>query len=139
MKNYLRSFFLYFFIVLITKVFSQNSKRFLDSTWFFESMTTITKGKREKITILYKDNNNFESLKFKKPNILEYYVINDGFEHIGLAKWELIEENLTIISGKDTINSVLKIKDNNLSIISYDTEPGTNYGFTTIIKYKKED
>ena len=135
MKNFSKIYYLFFYLIIFTKTFSQNSELITNNIWFFESMTTITKAKREKITIFYKDENNFESLTFRIPNILEYYVINDGFEHTGLAKWILNEENLTIITGQDTINGVLKIENNILSIITYNTEPETNHGYTTIIKY----
>jgi len=135
MKINSKKYIFYFYLIIISRCLSQNFDIITNNIWFFESMTTITKAKREKITIFYNDENNFESLTFKKPNILEYYVINDGFEHNGLAKWNLNNENLTIISGKDTINSILEIKNNILSIITYDTEPKTNYGYTTIIKY----
>ena len=135
MKKKSKKHCLYFYLIIVTKCFSQNSDIITNNIWFFDSMTTITKAKREKITIFYKDEKNFESLTFKKPNILEYYVINDGFEHTGLAKWNLKKDNLRIISGQDTIKSILKIEDNILSIVTYDTEPKTNYGYTTIIKY----
>ena len=135
MKKKSKKYCLYFYLIIISKCFSQNYDIITNNIWFFDSMTTITKAKREKITILYKDEKNFEYLTFKKPNILEYYVINDGFEHTGLAKWNLKKDNLKIISGQDTIKSILKIEDNILSIVTYDTEPKTNYGYTTIIKY----
>jgi len=125
-----------FLIIIIEQTICQNSIIITTNYWLFESMTTITKAKREEILILYQDKNNFESLTFKKPNILEYYVINDGFEHTGLAKWSLNDKNLTIISNKDTIESIAKIENNILSIITTNIEPGTNYDFTTIIKYK---
>jgi hypothetical protein len=101
-------------------------------------MTTITKAKREKITILYQDENNFETLTFKSSNILEYYIINDGIQHNGLAKWSLSDKNLTIISGKDTTKSFIKIEDSSLSIITKEYDPLTNLNFTTIIKYENK-
>ena len=124
---------IFYIILFLEQIFCQNSLLITKNSWLFESMTTITKGKREKISILYQDEKNFETLTFIKPNVLEYYIVNDGLEHNGLAKWTLNGKNLTIISDKDTIKSVIEIERNMLNIITYDIEPGTNYGFTTII------
>tara|TARA_Y100001970_G_C13512036_1_gene498803 strand:+ start:89 stop:514 length:426 start_codon:yes stop_codon:yes gene_type:complete len=129
---------IFYIILFLEQIFCQNSLLITKNSWLFESMTTITKGKREKISILYQDEKNFETLTFIKPNVLEYYIVNDGLEHNGLAKWTLNGKNLTIISDKDTIKSVIEIERNMLNIITYDIEPGTNYGFTTIIKYKNK-
>jgi len=129
---------IFYIILFLEQIFCQNSLLITKNSWLFESMTTITKGKREKISILYQDENNFETLTFKKPNVLEYYIINDGLEHNGLAKWNLNGKNLTIISDRDTIKSVIEIEKNMLNIITYDIESGTNYAFTTIIKYKNQ-
>ena len=134
------NFYILLFIVIISfeELFSQNQPRLTDNSWLFKSMTTITKAKREKITILYQDENNFETLTFKSPDILEYYIINDGIEHNGLAKWSLIDKNLTIISGKETTESFIEINDSSLSIITKDYNPLTSHNLTTIIKYKNK-
>ena len=34
------------------------------SKWIFQSMTTLTKAQREEITVVYKDENNIETLSF---------------------------------------------------------------------------
>ena len=134
------NFYILLFIAIISfeELFSQNQLRLTDNFWLFKSMTTITKAKREKITILYQDENNFETLTFKSPDILEYYIINDGIEHNGLAKWTLIDKNLTIISGKETTESFIEINDSSLSIITKDYNPLTSHNLTTIIKYKNK-
>ena len=67
--------------------------------------------------------------------MLEYYVINDGFEHIGLAKWTLKEDNLTIESGNEIIESIIEIKKNTLSIITHQLVNNSS-GYTMIVKYK---
>ena len=134
------NFYILLFIAIISfeDLFSQDQLKLTDNSWLFKSMTTITKAKREKITILYQDENNFETLTFKSPDILEYYVINDGIEHNGLAKWSLIDKNLTIISGKETTESFIEINDSSLSIITKDYNPLTSHNLTTIIKYENK-
>ena len=134
------NFYILLFITIISfeELFSQDQLKLTDNSWLFKSMTTITKAKREKITILYQDENNFETLTFKSPDILEYYIINDGIEHNGLAKWSLIDKNLTIISGKETTESFIEINDSSLSIITKDYNPLTSHNLTTIIKYENK-
>ena len=119
-------------------LFSQDQIKLTENSWLFKSMTTITKVKREKISILYQDKNNFETLTFRSPDILEYYVVNDGIEHNGLAKWSLIDKNLTIISGKDITESFIEIESSFLNIITKEYDPVTNSTFTTIIKYENK-
>ena len=133
-------FYILLFIAIISfeELFSQDKLKLTDNSWLFKSMTTITKAKREKITILYQDEKNYETLTFRPPDILEYYIINDGIEHNGLAKWTLIDKNLTIISGKETTESFIEINDSSLSIITKDYNPLTSHNFTTIIKYKNK-
>ena len=137
-NNYKFYIFLLINIISFEQLFSQNALKLTENSWLFKSMTTITKAKREKISILYQDENNFETLTFRSPDILEYYIINDGIEHNGLAKWSLINKNLTIISGRETIESFIEIDGSFLSIITKDYDPLTNYTFTTIIKYEKK-
>ena len=119
-------------------LFSKDQIKLTESSWLFKSMTTITKVKREKISILYQDENNFETLTFRSPDILEYYVVNDGIEHNGLAKWSLIDKNLTIISGKDITESFVEVEGSFLNIITKEYDPITNSTFTTIIKYENK-
>ena len=134
------NFYILLFLAIISfdLLFPQDQVKLTENSWLFKSMTTITKAKREKISILYQDENNFETLTFRSPDILEYYIINDGIEHNGLAKWSLINKNLTIISGRETTESFIEIDGSFLSIITKDYDPLTNYTFTTIIKYEKK-
>ena len=125
-------------IISFEQLFSQNALKLTENSWLFKSMTTITKAKREKISILYQDENNFETLTFRSPDILEYYVVNDGIEHNGLAKWSLIDKNLTIISGKDITESFIEVEGSFLNIITKEYDPVTNSTFTTIIKYENK-
>ena len=129
---------LFLAIISFDLLFSQDQIKLTENSWLFNSMTTITKVKREKISILYQDENNFETLTFRSPDILEYYVVNDGIEHNGLARWSLINRNLTIISGKDITESFIEVEDSFLNIITKEYDPVTNSTFTTIIKYENK-
>ena len=134
------NFYILLFLAIISfdLLFSQDQIKLTENSWLFKSMTTITKVKREKISILYQDENNFETLTFRSPDILEYYVVNDGIEHNGLAKWSLIDKNLTIISGKDITENFIEIEGSFLNIITKEYDPVTNSTFTTIIKYENK-
>lgn len=134
------SFYMLLFLAIISfdLLFSQDQIKLTENSWLFKSMTTITKVKREKISILYQDENNFETLTFRSPDILEYYVVNDGIEHNGLARWSLINKNLTIISGKDITESFIEVEGSFLNIITKEYDPVTNSTFTTIIKYENK-
>ena len=134
------NFYILLFLAIISfdLLFSQDQIKLTENSWLFKSMTTITKVKREKISILYQDENNFETLTFRSPDILEYYVVNDGIEHNGLAKWFLIDKNLTIISGKDITESFVEVEGSFLNIITKEYDPITNSTFTTIIKYENK-
>lgn len=134
------NFYILLFLAIISfdLLFSQDQIKLTENSWLFKSMTTITKVKREKISILYQDENNFETLTFRSPDILEYYVVNDGIEHNGLAKWSLIDKNLTIISGKDITESFIEVEGSFLNIITKEYDPVTNSTFTTIIKYENK-
>ena len=135
MHSYIKNFPLFAFLLIFEIVYTDNSSKLVKDSWLFESMTTITNDKRKKISIVYQDENNFETLTFKNPNVLEFYVINDGFEHKGLAKWTLKEDNLTIKSGNEIIESIIEIKENTLSIITHQLVNNSS-GYTMIVKYK---
>ena len=125
-------------VISFDQIFSQDQLKLTENSWLFKSMTTITKAKREKISILYQDENNFETLTFKSPDILEYYVVNDGIEHNGLTKWSLIDKNLTIISGNDITESFIEVEGSFLNIITKEYDPVSSHTFTTIIKYENK-
>ena len=135
MFNYIKNFPFFAFLLIFDIVYTENSPKLVKDSWLFESMTTITNDKRKKISIVYQDENNFETLTFKNPNVLEYYVINDGFEHRGLAKWTLKEDNLTIQSGDEIIESIIEVERNILNIITHQLVSNSS-GYTMIVKYK---
>ena len=116
----------------------KNSHLDLIGTWVFESMTTITKARREEIKIVYKDNKNIETLSFNKSGSISYNVLNDGIEKNGDGIWFAELDYLTIIVGSDTTYGTYKIYEDNLTIVIDTEETDSNYGYSTILKYLVE-
>ena len=107
--------------------------------WAFESMTTIKKAKREEITILYKDNKNIETLHFKDSGAINYDVINDGIKKNGVGIWFSDENHLTIIVESDTTYGTFTIDENKLTLVISAEETDKEYGYSTILKYIKNN
>ena len=118
------------------RVNAKNNHLQLIGSWTFESMTTITKAKREEIKIVYKDNNNVETLLFNKSGSISYDVLNEGLEKKGQGIWFAEQNYLTIIVDSDTTYGTYNIEDNTLTIITETKETDNYYGYSTIIKYK---
>ena len=116
----------------------KNNHLDLINTWVFESMTTITKARREEIKIVYKDNKNIETLSFNESGSISYNVLNDGIEKNGDGIWFAELDYLTIIVGSDTTYGTYKIDEKNLTIVIETKETDNNYGYSTIIKYLAE-
>ena len=123
-------------VFLISLLFPQNPSEIL-GFWLFESMTTITKGKREEITILYKDDKNIESLEFKKNGLIIFDVLNDGIKKTGKGVWYADETNVAIIVDSDTTYGRYEITGKSLTIITNEEETKEYYGYSTILKYQK--
>ncbi len=117
---------------------AQSNQITLLGTWVFQSMTTITKAQREEITIVYKDQNNVETLSFNESGSIEYNVMNDGIEKKGDGIWYAEEEYITIIVDSDTTYGTYEFQDNELIIITSELESEEYYGYSTILKYIKE-
>ena len=117
---------------------AQSNQITLLGTWVFQSMTTITKAQREEITIVYKDQNNVESLSFNESGSIEYNVMNDGIEKKGDGIWYAEDEYITIIVDSDTTYGTYEFQDNELIIITSELESEEYYGYSTILKYIKE-
>tara|TARA_Y100001970_G_scaffold29085_1_gene35894 strand:- start:10675 stop:11073 length:399 start_codon:yes stop_codon:yes gene_type:complete len=132
MRNY--SILLVYFISLL---FPQKPSQIL-GFWLFESMTTITKGKREEITILYKDDKNIESLEFKKNGLIIFDVLNDGINKTGKGVWYADETNVAIIVDSDTTYGRYEITGKSLTIVTNEEETKEYYGYSTILKYQKD-
>ena len=107
--------------------------------WAFESMTTIKKAKREEITILYRDNKNIETLHFKDSGAINYDVINDGIKKNGVGIWFSDENHLTIIVESDTTYGTFTIDENTLTLVISAEETDKEYGYSTILKYIKNN
>ena len=107
--------------------------------WAFESMTTIKKAKREEITILYKDNKNIETLHFKDSGAINYDVINDGIKKNGVGVWFSDENHLTIIVESDTTYGTFTVDENTLTLVISAEETDKEYGYSTILKYIKNN
>ena len=107
-------------------------------TWVFQSMTTITEAQREEITIVYKDQNNVETLSFNESGSIEYNVMNDGIEKNGTGTWYAEDTYMTIIVDSDTTYGTYTLQDKELTIITSEIESEEYYGYSTILKYIKE-
>tara|TARA_B100000427_G_scaffold327105_1_gene337118 strand:- start:1870 stop:2304 length:435 start_codon:yes stop_codon:yes gene_type:complete len=107
--------------------------------WAFESMTTIKKGKREEITIVYKDKKNIETLKFNDSGAINFNVINDGIEKKGIGTWFAEENYITIIVESDTTYGTYSIDEKTLILILNAEETEKTYSYSTILKYIKEN
>ena len=117
---------------------AQSNQITLLGTWVFQSMTTITEAQREEITIVYKDQNNVETLSFNESGSIGYNVMNDGIEKNGSGIWYAEEEYITIIVDSDTTYGTYEFQDNELIIITSELESEEYYGYSTILKYIKE-
>ena len=117
---------------------AQSNQITLLGTWVFQSMTTITEAQREEITIVYKDQNNVETLSFNESGSIGYNVMNDGIEKNGAGIWYAEEKYITIIVDSDTTYGTYEFQDNELIIITSELESEEYYGYSTILKYIKE-
>ena len=117
---------------------AQSNQITLLGTWVFQSMTTITEAQREEITIVYKDENNVETLSFNESGSIGYNVMNDGVEKNGAGIWYAEDEYITIIVDSDTTYGTYEFQDNELIIITSELESEEYYGYSTILKYIKE-
>ena len=117
---------------------AQSNQITLLGTWVFQSMTTITKAQREEITIVYKDQNNVETLSFNESGSIGYNVMNDGIEKNGAGIWYAEDEYITIIVDSDTTYGTYEFQDSELIIITSELESEEYYGYSTILKYIKE-
>ena len=117
---------------------AQSNQITLLGTWVFQSMTTITKAQREEITIVYKDQNNVETLSFNESGSIGYNVMNDGIQKKGTGIWYAEEKYITIIVDSDTTYGTYEVQGNELIIITSELESEEYYGYSTILKYIKE-
>ncbi len=129
-----------FFVSILSIVlsYSQGNKIPILGKWIFQSMTTITKAQREEITIVYKDENNIETLSFDDSGEIVYDVMNDGVKKTGRGVWFADQLYVSIIVDSDTTYGTYKIENGSLTIITTEEESDEYYGNSTILKYSRE-
>ena len=109
-----------FFVSVLTIVqfsYSQGNSMPILGKWIFQSMTTITKAQREEITIVYKDENNIETLSFDDSGEIVYDVMNDGVNKTGRGVWYADQSYVSIIVDSDTTYGTYEIENGFLTII----------------------
>ena len=88
------------------------------SKWIFQSMTTITRSQREEITIVYKNENNIETLSFDDSSEIIYNVINDGVKKTGRGVWYADQSYVSMIVDLYTTFGTYEIENNFLTFIT---------------------
>ena len=101
-------------------------------------MTNITKAQREEITIVYKDENNIETLLFDDSGEMIYNVTNDGVKKTGRGVWYSDQSYVSIIVDLDTTYGTYEIENSFLTIIKTEEESYEYYGNSTILKYSRK-
>ena len=97
-------------------------------------MTTVTKAQREEITIVYKDENNIETLSFDYSGKIMYNVMNHGVKKTGRGVWCADQSYVSIIVDLDTTCVTYEIKNSFLTINTTDEY----YDNRTILKYSRK-
>ena len=88
------------------------------SKWIFQSMTTITRSQREEITIVYKNENNIETLSFDDSSEIIYNVINDGVKETGRGVWYADQSYVSMIVDLYTTFGTYEIENSFLTFIT---------------------
>ena len=88
------------------------------SKWIFQSMTTITRSQREEITIVYKNENNIETLSFDDSSEIIYNVINDGVKETGRGVWYADQSYVSMIVDLYTTFGTYEIENSFLTTIT---------------------
>ena len=101
-------------------------------------MTTTTKAQREEITIVYKDENNIETLSFDDSSEIVYNVMNDGINKTGRSVWYADQSYVSIIVDSDTTYGTYEIENGFLTIIATEKDSDEYYGDSTILKYSRK-
>ena len=109
----------------------------LINKWTFESMETITYTEEEKSEIVFKDDDNSETLSFHKSGSISYLTLVNGEMKKGRGIWLVKDNLLKIIADADTIYATYQIRGDFLTITTSKDESEEFYGYKTIMKYKK--
>ena len=100
-------------------------------------MTIITEAQGEEVTIIYKDENNIETLSFDDSGGIVYNVMSNGVKKAGLGVWCADQSVVSIIVDLDITYGTYKIENGFLTIITTEEESGEYYGNRTILKYSR--
>ena len=103
------------------------------SKWIFQSMTTVTKAQREEITIVYKNENNIETLSFDDSGEIVYNVMNDGVKKTVRGVWCSDQSYVSIIVDLDTTCGTYEIENCFLPLIVTEQESDEYCGNRTIL------
>ena len=110
----------------------------LINKWTFVSMETITYAEQdEESEIVFKDDENIETLSFHRSGSISYVALNNGEMKKGRGIWLVKDNFLNILADSDTIYATFQINDDFLTIITSKEESEKFYGYKTIVKYKK--
>ena len=132
-------------LLLIGLTWGQNSFKIrpkyehlkLINKWTFESMETITYTEEEESEIVFKDDDNSETLSFHKSGSISYLTLVNGEMEKGRGIWLVKDNLLKILADADTIYATYQIRGDFLTITTSKDESEEFYGYKTIMKYKK--
>jgi len=110
----------------------------LINKWTFESMETTTFAETEEKEIVYKDEDNIETLTFHRSGSMSFVSLDDGNQKKGRGIWFVNNDLLRIIADSDTVDATYQIKNNILTIITNEEESEDFYGYKSIVRYLKE-
>ena len=101
-------------------------------------MTTITKAQWEDITIVYKDENNIETLSFDDSGETVYNVMDDGVKKTRRGVWYADKSYVSIIVDLDTTYGTYEIGDSFLTILTTEEEADEYYDNRAVLKYSRK-
>ena len=134
----IKKVFLLSILTIVQFSYSQGSSMPILGKWIFQSMTTITKAQREEITIVYKDENNIETLSFDDSGEIVFIVMNGGVKKTGCGVWCADQSYVSIIVDLDTTCGTYEIENSFLTIIMTEKDSDEYYGNSTILKYSRK-
>jgi len=100
-------------------------------------METITYGDEEEREIVFKDDENTETLSFHRSGSISFVTINNDERQKGRGTWFAKDDRLKIIADCDIIYAKYQIVSDLLTIITINEESEEFYASKTIVKYKK--
>ena len=119
------------------KIKSKFSHLKLINEWIFLSMETITYNEEEEREVVMQGEKNVETLSFHRSGSMSFVSKNNGKEKKGRGLWLIKDESIRIIALKDTIDAIYNIDNGILTLTTSEKETNDFYGFTSIVRYKK--